>query len=444
VRGQRSAARGASLFALLLFALVASALDDAAAWPFRALDAAWNDALLQHSATAAPSTRTVVVDIDDASLAAVGQWPWPRYRVANLVDRVFAARPAAIGLDIVFPEPDRTSVADMQARMQRDFGLNVSIQGVPEGLLDNDGFLAERLARAHVVGASYLYFDRATPDAKPLSPGIALSGPLDKLQLDNALGALLDAPALRDAADLRGFINCMPDPDGVLRRLPLVLLDRGVPQPSLALAIALRAMGSHAATLDAGDEGNWLRVGSRRIPVDRQARALVALRKSAGAYPVISAVDILSGRVPASALTGRAVIIGSSAAGLHDAYLTGTAGRVPGVVLQAAMVDALLAGGVPVVPPGYSVVTGTACLLAAFCLWAVAARRRFLWTGAWAALLVGLGAAVFSVLLRHRQGQLVAPVAPVLVAAVSWLVLASIELFVERRRALLWKRRLEK
>ena len=126
------------------------------------LDAAWMDVLVRATASSAPASRTVVVDIDEASLAALGQWPWPRYRVAALLERVAAAQPASIALDVLFPEPDRTSLASIREGFKRDFGLDIRIDGVPEGLLDNDGYLGAVMAATDAVGAGYASFDHAS------------------------------------------------------------------------------------------------------------------------------------------------------------------------------------------------------------------------------------------------------------------------------------------
>ena len=79
--------------------------------PAASLDRVILDTLQAHTASGQPARDTVVVDIDEVSLAAVGQWPWPRYRMAALIQRIAAEQPAAIALDILLPEADRTSLA---------------------------------------------------------------------------------------------------------------------------------------------------------------------------------------------------------------------------------------------------------------------------------------------------------------------------------------------
>jgi adenylate cyclase len=89
------------------------------------------DTYQQYSASGKPSSRAIVVDIDDASLEAVGQWPWLRYRVTGLIQAIAKMNPAAIGMDIIFAEPDRTTLINIQQAFKDDFDLDVKFAGVP-------------------------------------------------------------------------------------------------------------------------------------------------------------------------------------------------------------------------------------------------------------------------------------------------------------------------
>ncbi len=112
------------------------------------LDHALLDVLLPRVASGEPARDAIVVDIDDVSLSALGQWPWPRYRVAALIERIAAAQPGAIALDILLPEADRTSLGQIRQTFKRDFGIDMEFTGVPSGLQDNDGYLGQRAGSA--------------------------------------------------------------------------------------------------------------------------------------------------------------------------------------------------------------------------------------------------------------------------------------------------------
>ncbi len=123
------------------------------------LDLAVHDAYLTRLEPGSPSAIPVLVDIDEKSLARHGQWPWPRYRLAALVDRLGQAGVAAVGLDILLTEPDRTSPARLRDQLRRDFRLDITFEGLPQEIEDNDAILAHGLSQNPVVLGCYFRFD---------------------------------------------------------------------------------------------------------------------------------------------------------------------------------------------------------------------------------------------------------------------------------------------
>jgi adenylate cyclase len=302
------------------------------------------DTLLVKTASGAPAPGTVVVDIDEVSLAAAGQWPWPRYRIAELIRRVAAAGPSAIALDIVFPEADRVSLDDIRKTYKRDFGIDMSFNGVPDGLLDNDGYLGSVMARFDVVGARYFYFDHATRDSGPVRSGVGIEGRTDLLTLDSAHGVLVSVDAIDAQTRVSGFINSRVDADGRLRRLPLLLQYDGVVHASLALAATMRGLGVNAARVTSDSDGLVLHVGSHRVPIDRMGYATLRFNGPSPRYDGVSAVDVLNGRVRPADLHGRIVFIGSSAKGLHDTEATVLDPDFSGLKIQSVLAQNILDG----------------------------------------------------------------------------------------------------
>lgn len=92
------------------------------------------DTFLQYSAVEKSSDDVITVDIDDISLLSVGQWPWPRYKLAVLIESLARMKPAAIGMDVIFPEPDRTALSSLQRAYKEDFGIDIGFTGIPPGL----------------------------------------------------------------------------------------------------------------------------------------------------------------------------------------------------------------------------------------------------------------------------------------------------------------------
>ncbi len=437
--------QGIALFCASLAVAMAAGVLSAVRLPFFAsADHLLLDNWLRIGAPAAREPGTVMVDIDDASLAAAGQWPWPRYRIATLVQRIAAARPAAIALDIFFPEPDRSSLNTLRESFRRDFGLELSISGAPAGLYDNDGYLGRVLARTGTVGANYLYFDRRTATPPPGGPASAELPPdpsFGLLDLPRATGILPNTPAIEDSLGRSGFVNNSVDSDGTLRRVPLLIAHEGKVYPSLALAAAMQARGARAVQVEDTPGGLQLKAGPLIVPVDRQGQALLRTARSAADYPALSAVDVLNGRFSPEAFAGRIVFLGSSAIGLSDYHRTAVIPRLPGVAVQAAAAENLLNGGF-VRQPAWAPYAATAAAMLA----AAAIACLFLWSNNLALLLGGAAAGLLpcagSLLLFLRTGLFVSAAVPLLVAGGLLAGSFAARYALERWRARTWQRQL--
>jgi len=306
-----------------------------------------------HAASGLP----VVVDIDEKSLAEYGQWPWPRYRVGLLLAHLRRAGVKAVGLDMLFAEADRTSPRVLTSQLFRDLKVEVSLAGLPESLSDYDKVLADVLRTGPFALGYFFEFVPGGPAGAPcpLPPlGVTVLGPPDAMPLAKALTradhAACPLPALLTAAPAAGYFNIVPDPDGILRRMPLILGYGDGVYPSLALATVMQAYGVKnivARTTSAGLSSLVLQspaLGERVAAVDPAGRLLLNYRGAGGSFPHISAADILAGRTPTLALAGKIVFIGTSAAALNDLRATPLDRAMPGVEVHATVVDMLLAG----------------------------------------------------------------------------------------------------
>lgn len=289
-----------------LLALLAMTLGHAAREPsgtaLARVDAALYDTALELWA-ASPRDDVVVVAIDDDSLAQVGAWPWRRAVSARLVERLQAASPRAIGLDVLYTEP-----------------------------ADGDALLA----RAIAAGPAPVILPVARQrDAREQS------------------SALLPVPAIGTGRPL-AHIEFAPDGDGVVRglyqreagfyALAWLLAGRGDAEPPPLAVIAVAAV-----------PGSW----SRERPL--RPGALRA------APPTVSAAALLRGEVPADALRGRILLVGATARGLGDSYPTplfAGPGLASGVELHAAAVAALLDDRLITTPPAWLRLGGFALVVA--------------------------------------------------------------------------------
>ncbi|WP_455271110.1 CHASE2 domain-containing protein [Rhizobium herbae] len=285
-----------------------------------------------------------VVDIDEASLRELGQWPWPRDRMARLVDRLWQMGASAIAFDILFSEPDRLSP---RAVIRDVAGIDPSLL---ERLPDNDEIFALSMTdRPVILGFALSNEGNYRPEMKT---GFAFTGEPPFHAPPRIQSATPLRPQLEAAAAGLGHISLNPgDPSAVVRTVPLLLSDGGQLYPNLALEALRVAQGGSTYILadapDVADTITMIKVGEFVIPVTSSGELwLYVSPDRADRY--ISARTILSetGTSPEIAATveGSIVFIGTSAAGLQDIRTTALGENVPGVSLQAQIVEQILSG----------------------------------------------------------------------------------------------------
>lgn len=384
--------------------------------PGAQLDAFVFDRLVRLYADAKAPDHAAVVDIDDNALSAVGQWPWPRYRIAALVKAIDAARPRAIGLDILFPEPDRTSLSTLKESFRREFGLELGFSGVPLGLEDNDGYLGSVLAATGALGSIFFYSDlRNAADPPCALVPLRMRGALDTLSPYEGKGLLCNTPEVQQGLTAQGFVNTHADADGRLRRLPMLYGYEGQTYPSLSLALLMRATGTDMVEVGSDVFGPVLKVGEFAVPVDARGAAL--LRFGAPARR-ISALDVLREDYEPQALAGRIVLVGSTAVGLADRHRTAVAPDLSGAEAHAALLDGIL-DGVSYREPVWQPVFSLGGILAAGFTAALLFARLPALQATLGALLIGGALAALSLGLFAGAGVVLSVGAPVLTLAVE-------------------------
>ena len=339
------------------------------------LDEALYDRRLQLTMPQTLDERIVIIDIDERSLARVGQWPWSRARVAALVRELTERQQvAALALDAVFAEPDRSSGLQNLERLAREdlqhdpAFAHWLARAAPQ--LDYDGVLARALQQGPVALGYYLSSDRDARRSGTLPRPLAeVDAPPPGMLHWDGYGSNI-AP-LTAAAPRAGFFNSVADPDGKVRAVPLVAAFEGRLYESLSLAalrlgldnpplrlerVAGQAAGGLAAvTLGSGAQ-------ALRVPVDARGAALVPFRgpggPGGGSFRYISALDVLEGRLPAGELKGRYTLLGFTAPGLMDLRATPVGEVYPGVEVHANLLSGMLDGRIAVRPDyaaGYEV-----------------------------------------------------------------------------------------
>jgi len=300
-----------------------------------------------------PSGNSVVVAIDESSLRKFGQWPWPRYRMAQLLEKIQQLHPLSIGVDILFTEPDRTSPLHLQHDLERDYQIQIRFQGLPDQLLDNDRVLANCLTQGpYVLGYPFFFGNSANPPVAdcrlpPLSPIIqthpTYPALTDCLPKAGAVECIL--PVLAESAAASGFINAVSDLDGVVRRMPLLIRYQDSIYASLALSTLMTALNPDksnglTAVIQMGSSGiERLQLGNYVIPVDTGGQLMVKFYRPWRTSDYISAADLLDNSIPEDRLSSRVVFVGILASGLKDSVTTPMEPLFPGVALHANIVD---------------------------------------------------------------------------------------------------------
>ena len=294
----------------------------------------------------------VIIDIDEQSLKSVGQWPWPRTRIADLISRLTQMGALVIAFDIVFAEPDRMSPS-VAAEEFRD--LDDATRTKLRALPSNDAVFADALKNSRVVvGESGLPFAVAQPDGARPPIGLATMGGDPRPFLLNFPGLLRNVPQLEQAASGRGLFTIRAERDGIVRRVPIVMQAQGTVMPSLTLEMLRVASGSNTVLIRSDRAGvQNAAVPGFVIPTDRNGQLWIHFAPHDKAR-YVSAGDVLEGKVPADRVARRLVLIGTSAVGLLDSKTTPIDPVMPGVEVHAQVLESVLTQSV-LSSPNYAI-----------------------------------------------------------------------------------------
>jgi adenylate cyclase len=282
-----------------------------------------------------------IVDIDEESLKALGQWPWPRTVIAALTDRLTALGAAVIGFDVYFPEPDRMSPA---LAAQSFAGLDTTTKAVLDKLPSNDTVFAEALRRGRVVlGETAKERDVGAADLPVNHAPLARLGTDPLPYLRRYPGVIRAIPELEEAAAGLGMVTIEPEADGIIRRVPLVLAIGKELFPALSFEMLRVATGESVAVRTGryGIEG--LLINPFTIPTDENGRVWVHFAPHETSI-YVSAKDVLDGKVEPARIQGKLVLIGTSATGLGDNKTTPLDAWLPGVEVHAQLLETVMSG----------------------------------------------------------------------------------------------------
>jgi adenylate cyclase len=295
-----------------------------------------------------------VIDIDEESLVRLGQWPWPRTLLAEMVDKLNTIGVAAIGFDVVFAEADRTSpraVAEL-------WSLKGLLRSELEKLPDHDAVFAESIRQAPVVvgftlergqqlktGAALASTAAPNLPARPFRYINSGEPPLRWLHPFDA--AITSLPAFEQAAQGNGALSFVPDGDGVVRRVPMVMKVADEPVSTLVTETLRVGQGAKNIFLKAAEEKDTglaeIRVGEFTVPTTANGDMWVHYSDTVP-NRYVPAWKVLAGQVPPELLESHLVLVGASAQGLMDLRFSPLGRIMPGVEAHAQALEQILSG----------------------------------------------------------------------------------------------------
>ncbi|MEP6998080.1 MAG: adenylate/guanylate cyclase domain-containing protein, partial [Betaproteobacteria bacterium] len=330
----------------------------------------WLDLRFRTRGPIAPEPTVVLAVIDEKSLQAEGRWPWPRSRIAALIDALSRDGARTIAFDITFAEPDENSRLGLVDQLaQKIDSLHVEIPQLADFIresridADNDRALVRALERskAAIVLGYFFHMNEAEVGYKLNEAGIErqLRGIADSryplvLYTDRSAASvpLMKAYAPQGnleiftaAAPSSGYFTVASDPDGVVRWMPLVIQDGEDLFPPLSLLSVWHFLGKPQLAVRVGPNGvEGVQIGDRLVPTDEAGQMLINYRGPPKTFPHYAISDILGGGLPSGTFKDKIVVVGATAIGIGDIRSTPFGPVSAGPEIHATVIDNILTG----------------------------------------------------------------------------------------------------
>jgi len=329
------------------------------------------DMRMASSASASPSAAIALAVIDERSLEREGRWPWPRSKIAGLVDALSRDGAKVIGFDIAFVEPDENSqlalidalARELQARRVSNPQLSDLLAEARHNA-DNDQALAAALANSRATVVLGYFFQENAADLGYQLPASEIARRMELLapsrypfvhyrSTDSTVKPVVSAYApevnldtlVRSAAS-SGYFTMRNDRDGVLRWMPMAIRFGDDLFPPLSVLCAWHFLDQPQLTVKAGAHGmQGIQMGERLIPTDEAGRVLINYAGPPRTFPHFSATDVLRGAIPPGTFKNRLVLLGATAVGTYDLKSTPVHAVYPGIEVHASVIDNLLGSG---------------------------------------------------------------------------------------------------
>ncbi len=285
------------------------------------------------------SGNVVIVDLDDKSLNKIGQWPWSRDIISELLVNLTNAEVGIITFDMVFAEEDGKN----PAKFIEKFGIKTDKE-----LPDSDTIFAQTVSQTPTILGYQFYMskdgfqDTKSPDIEAMFIERGRNE-INKDAIPKAFGTILNIPIVQDNSYSSGFFNNLADDSGIIRSVPLLIRYDDQLYSSLALETIRAISGSKKVTVQYNNEGvETVSVGDFVIPTNRSGKIIVNFKGEGKTFDYISASDIIENKFNPEDIAGKIAIIGTSAAGLMDLRSTAFDSVYPGVEVHANVIEDIL------------------------------------------------------------------------------------------------------
>ncbi len=293
--------------------------------------------------------NVVIVDIDEKSLRAEGRWPWPRDKMAKMVDQLFKQGAVVVTFDVMFSEPEINAADKIISRIDQSKAGNKTLVTHIDKIksrFDNDAILSNSFKDRDVV-LGYVFHHRENENVGILPPPLQIKSTLpENLAVLNSQGYTGNLKQLQDTAFSGGFFTVFPDADGIIRRAPLIMGFGDNIYPSLALETVRTYYVADTIDITTARLGDidiieHIGVGNYNIPTDAYARINVPYVGGPKSFQYISATDVINNKTRSS-LENKIVLVGTSTEGIYDMRSTPVNSVYPGVEIQASIVAGIL------------------------------------------------------------------------------------------------------
>ena len=377
----------------------------------------------------------LILDIDEKSLSEIGQWPWSRSVLSELVDQTNLS--AALAFDIVFAEADRTGSKELMNQYKNNNDFVKSLKGLP----DNDDLFANSI-KDHGTVVLGAIPSNSLKNNFQMRFGLIQQGDDPRKFLREYKGIQTNLKILNSSSAGIGSMS-IGNNDSIIRKLPLFENINGSLVPSLSLELLRVAIGASTYQIKSsnasgetafGEETgiNHVKLGSLIIPTNPDGSVWIHYPEVS--VDSISVSDIIKQKYPKDFFKDKILIVGTSAPGLFDLRSTPLKNNVPGVKIIADLTDQILSGSFLQRPDwifGLELFTGftLAILITIFI--------QFLGPiGGLSVFLIGNGISIFgSFYIFENYLFLIDPISPLVICLISYLVITFFNfLFTELER----------